>query len=764
MNEEKSIHTINYISFFMIIIAVLLYAVTEDAGFPEVYKWLAAIFVISFLLRPVLCLRTIKLPDGGFSMSFGLGTAITFLFAWFFSALKIIPFNTLTCVLGVLIPGIIFTAVSVVKEDTALFKWDRDTFDKFLFAFAVFSFIFFVAFYVKGFRPLIDHQTEQFMDFGFMQAIYRQEMVPPKDIWFAGDNLNYYYLGQACATFLCRVAFTTPEYGYNLMLCTVFAMLIMMVYSLVYGVLNTIKKMPLSGKITGGIIGTMMTCFAGNGHYLIYGLIIPTYEKITGRTISTSSYWFPNSTVYIGNDPDLPDKGKHEFPAYTTILGDLHAHICNMIFTLPLLILIFDYAASRMMDTSAAGKGKTKGGKSKAPYINILKELFSPYVILLGILTGLYRGVNYWDFPIYFVVSGAVILFSDLLKLRTYDESNSYVSDKIGMIMTIVFVLAKGAVILIIGTIVMIPFNLHFVKMASGIKLCQNHSQLYKLAILWGIPVLLSVLLIAFTIMKVKQEKRRITCVELSNVLITLCAIGLVLVPEIVYIRDIYGDEYARYNTMFKLTFQAFIIFGVCIGIFAGMLINNFKSELKAMRLFSRITLCVIAAASVLLSGYTVTAAKAWFFNFSGDGPRSGISSLDYLRENDTCFGAAEVIAADSDKIVNILEVAGVSYTDADKISAVTGTCAVCGWHTHEYLWRNETPDVDKRGDEIRQFYESGDVDYCRDFINRYNVKYIYEGPGEVESYEVNTSGYFGMTDMVWHDDTFTYYLYKVRK
>ena len=38
---------------------------------------------------------------------------------------------------------------------------------------------------------------------------------------------------------------------------------------------------------------------------------------------------------------------------------------------------------------------------------------------------------------------------------------------------------------------------------------------------------------------------------------------GLALLPEIVYVKDIYSGSYKRANTMFKLTYQAFIMFGI---------------------------------------------------------------------------------------------------------------------------------------------------------------------------------------------------------
>ena len=52
---------------------------------------------------------------------------------------------------------------------------------------------------------------------------------------------------------------------------------------------------------------------------------------------------------------------------------------------------------------------------------------------------------------------------------------------------------------------------------------------------------------------------------DLFAVIMGLCAIGLVLIPELVYVRDIYENGNARANTMFKLTYQAFILFGICM-------------------------------------------------------------------------------------------------------------------------------------------------------------------------------------------------------
>ena len=44
---------------------------------------------------------------------------------------------------------------------------------------------------------------------------------------------------------------------------------------------------------------------------------------------------------------------------------------------------------------------------------------------------------------------------------------------------------------------------------------------------------------------------------DLFALITGLCAVGLILIPELVYVRDIYENGNARANTMFKLTYQA---------------------------------------------------------------------------------------------------------------------------------------------------------------------------------------------------------------
>ncbi|WP_243110757.1 DUF2298 domain-containing protein [Blautia sp. OF11-22] len=78
-----------------------------------------------------------------------------------------------------------------------------------------------------------------------------------------------------------------------------------------------------------------------------------------------------------------------------------------------------------------------------------------------------------------------------------------------------------------------------------------------------------------------------------------LCAIGLIIIPELVYVRDIYEESYARSNTMFKLTYQAFILFGICM----SYIITRFllwKKE-RILQVFGGIGLVLLLWTSAIL-------------------------------------------------------------------------------------------------------------------------------------------------------------------
>ena len=95
----------------------------------------------------------------------------------------------------------------------------------------------------------------------------------------------------------------------------------------------------------GGFIAGAAVSLAGNFHYVLYGLLGEVF-----RLQGSENYWFPDSTRFIGYNPETQDKCIHEFPCYSFILGDDHAHMLNIMFVLTAVAIL--YAWTRQSRTA----------------------------------------------------------------------------------------------------------------------------------------------------------------------------------------------------------------------------------------------------------------------------------------------------------------------------------------------------------------------------------------------------------------------------
>ena len=702
---------------------IIAFIMMNDSGTTAALRWLAVVFCVTYFIGRMIPFSNMSFPDEGFGIKFSLGLFMSFFVSWSVCAITKAEFGNTA----------VFTSFAVLAVATFLVKKyavrtvyaTADETIRLLRGFSVFAVIFLVVFWAIGFNPVVDPGTENYMDFGFMQTIFRQKSALPFDLWFATEKLNYYYLGQAAAVYMCRLAFTTPEYGYNMMLATFTAIVFLGVFEIVYALF---VRLPRSGEnvrpyaLAGGGVGAFTAAFSANPHWLVYGFIRPLLQKIFSGE-DAKRYWFCDGTVFIRPQLGDADNGKNEFPAYSFILGDLHAHVINVIFVLPLIALLLDYCLEKDDD-------------KKTEMSRFWK------LIPIACLLGYYKGANYWDFAIYYVICGGLIVFSDLKRSKACVKT----FERIGI---------KAAVVTIVSAVIILPFSLNFTKMESGVALCETHTSAYKFGVLWFLPIAVTLWLI--TALYVNDDTEKICRVSLLALM--LCTIGLVIVPEVVYVKDIYGSENSRFNTMFKLTYQAFILFAIIFGIaFAYMLMRYF---LSGNRSFSKAAMIVLFVLYTVYScSYSVYASKQWL-GIGQPGKRIGISSLEGLRGDET-YGfeieAADVIAKDPRKVINIVEAAGNSYTHESALSVYTGACTPAGWFVHEWMWHNDPEPVRERADRVAYFYTSGDSEYCRNFLNRYAIDYIFVGPAEVCKYPVNYGGFesFGevVAATVWQDRT----------
>ena len=513
--------------------------------------------------------------DKGWMFSKVVSITITGFLTWFLVSIKLLKFTTVTCVGITVVFGIVCILLYEKQRKAGYDCLPIDNLDLVYIEEILFFAVFLMWTYLAGFHPAA-HGTEKFMDYGFMEAMMRSKTLPATDIWYSQGKINYYYGGQYFAVFLTKLSGTQVELTYNLMRTFVAAFAFVLPFSLVRQMTVDMQGKKVYGwkkrlpSITGFIAGLAVS-IAGNMHYVVYAQIIPLIQKLKGQEVD--SYWFPDATRYIGFNPDVPDKTIHEFPCYSFVLGDLHAHVVNIMFVLLLLGLLYAWMQKVRNTTPSVEK---LGAKKFW-----MQQLLMPHILAAAMLLGMFHWTNYWDFVIYYVVTGGTVLFMNIICLK-------------GDIKRIIAVTAAQAVeIFAVATVIILPFTLQFTTMVQGVRLAQNHSLPHQLLILWGLPTILTlVFVISLIVGKLKRLNHKslyrlmkaIRTPDLFAVIMGLCAIGLVAIPELVYVRDIYENGNARANTMFKLTYQAYIMFGMTMVyvIFRQLFVNR-RKILKAV-------------------------------------------------------------------------------------------------------------------------------------------------------------------------------------
>ena len=690
--------------------------------------------------------------DKGWIFSKALAIAVTGFFTWFLVSIKLAAFTTLTCVAVVLIFVVCCIGLFLYQSRKGIWCMPEGYGDLVFWEEVIFFAAFLMWTYFAGFHPQA-YGTEKFMDYGFMEAMMRSTTLPATDLWYSQGKINYYYGGQYFAVFLTKLSVTKVAKTYNLMRTFVAAFAFAMPFSLVYQMVRDRMDGQLTGKKRcvppmAGLTAGISLSLAGNGHYIVYKWVLPWIQKLQGVE-SDSSYWFPDATRYIGYNPYREeDRTIHEFPSYSFVLGDLHAHVVNILFVLLLIGILYAWMKkmkSQRLDqvdlrTSAFWK----------------REMLSPYLLLAGLLLGMYQWTNFWDFVIYFVVTGGVMLFGNIVRL----------GGRIRKILAVTIVQALE--LLAVSYLVILPFTIQFDSMVDGVGIAKYHSYFYQLLVLWGIPVLL-VLVFVISLLREKlkqvEHKSLYSLMAATDVpdlfaLITgLCAFGLILIPELVYVRDIYENGNARANTMFKLTYQAYILFALTMGYGIYRLLIVTRNKL------SKVLAGVVLFFLVWTFGYLGNSVKTWFGDVWKVSDYQGLDATTFLEQQVPEDAAAiRWLRANITGSPVVLEAPGDSYTKYERVSAATGLPTVIGWRVHEWLWRSNVADVDFKAEDVRRIYTSTDEDQVKRLLTNYDVSYIFVGSTEREKYgdSLNESLLQSLGTVVFQDETYDTYIIKV--
>ena len=208
--------------------------------------------------------------------------------------------------------------------------------------------------------------------------------------------------------------------------------------------------------------------------------------------------------------------------------------------------------------------------------------------------------------------------------------------------------------------------------------------------------------------------------------LLTLIAGLLVLAPEFIYLRDMFGY---RINTIFKFYFLAWLMWGIVAAYATIVLWERLDSTLKIAFRIGMILVLGLALIYPVLGLWTKT-----------DGFNPSQWTLDgtaYLQNSSPDEAAAIAWLQDAPLGV-VAEAVGGSYTTFARMASYSGQPTVLGWEFHEIQWRGGTKEMGSRKADIERLYCTPSWGEARFVLDQYNIRYVVVGTKERIEYDAD--------------------------
>ncbi|MFA7301392.1 MAG: DUF2298 domain-containing protein [Candidatus Shapirobacteria bacterium] len=631
--------------------------------------WLTInIFAISFL--PLTFYIFPKFFDRGYIFSKILSLSLVTYIILCLSVIKLLPFTNLA-IIGVLIIINLINVYFLKSKYKSFIAITKKIYKYIILEELLFFLILVIWSIVRSYAPDIEG-LEKFMDWGFVNSAMRSTYLPPADMWYAGSYINYYYFGHLIFAILTKISAIPSSITYNLSIATLCSLVFVSAFSLVANLAYKHKSFLLAG-----FFSALLLTFGGNLHPIYK--ILKINSTVHNLQKSAESYWYPDATRFIGFDPDINNKTIHEFPLYSFVVSDLHGHLNDIPLVLLLLAFLFSYSQS-------------------------FKKTKIDYKLIIGtsLLLSFAYMTNAWDFAVYGLFFAVFLLFF---------QKNIFITMVTG-ILTIVF-----------WYIFTLPYSQNFTPMADGIRLVDVRSPFWQLCVLYGGFWLLSLPFVVWFIKNI-FKKYKFENVDIFAISLIIVATILVTIPEIIYVKDIYIFEHRRANTMFKLVYEAFIMYALV----SGYILIKFRQSILYRTLFFIILISQLIYPYFAIKSYSDSHSKRQYW---------GLLGTDYLKTNfPDNFAVINWLNTNVSGQPHILEAVGDSYSKYNQISSATGLPTIEGWLVHEWLWRGGFDGPGARNTEVTTIYETKDANVALPILQKYSVKYIIIGDQEREKYK----------------------------
>ena len=342
---------------------------------------------------PLSALVFSRLPDRGWALSKPFSLLLVGWLVWFpLSIVTALPYSGV----WIFLTFLVFAALNAL-----LLRWKADLrselsrllrrYPVYIVASElVFTLAFLLLAWIRSFIPAVAN-TEKFMDEAFLASIWRAQHLPPPDPWLSGASINYYYFGHFLLASLAKVLNTQPGTAFNLGIAVIFGLVATAVFGAASNLTAIIRPdRHLYRSLPFGLFSLGMVLIFGNldGAQIWWQQAVQLVKSDPAKFASPLDWWF-NRSLWLTYDWWSPSRvitgTINEFPAFSFILSDLHAHVL----ALPFDTLVITLALCLLLSN---GRGIAVFGQGARGLLSL---------VVMSIVIGSLYVINGWDLPTY---------------------------------------------------------------------------------------------------------------------------------------------------------------------------------------------------------------------------------------------------------------------------------------------------------------------------------------------------------------------------
>ncbi len=481
-----------------------------------VVAWLVVMQLMALAILPIALAVFRSLPDGGYLLAKLLGILVVSLVAWMLASLQWMAFSFGSVLVGI---GVVGLASCVVLGFTwsSFLAFFRERWR----VIAICELVFIVAFLafvvLRMANPDLWHQWqggEKPMDTAYLNAVLKSSFMPPYDPWYAGGYLNYYYWGQFIVASFIHATGIDTAVAVNLAVPMFFALTVGGAFSVVYNLAEAARvRLPRRsarsaidddevedghshdnfGKdpnafawspVVAGVAAAFFVTVIGNldGAIQSIDILLRLFATVMGKLydvirgsesllqvfplnepLGEFNFWRSSRMM----PPDPPGHEITEFPFFTFLFADLHAHLMAMPFTL----LVIGGALAVVL----RARGSERGSRRLAGMGWGMTDVAQ--VAVLGVVVGALRPLNTWDYPTYLLLSMAAVLLAGVLRTGGLN------------LIVLIEAAIKGVLIFLIGFVVFLPYHVNYETAFSSIESTTNQTVLWQFLLIAGLFV-----------------------------------------------------------------------------------------------------------------------------------------------------------------------------------------------------------------------------------------------------------------------------------